>query len=305
VTPQPLDSETGLPAAEPASAAVRLTALQTFVERPVFKQTITALIFFNAIILGALTFTETGSAWHDRLAAIDQIVLMIFVVEILLKMAAWRGEFFRNGWNIFDFIVVGVSLVPASSSLAIMRALRVLRIFRLLHVVPMMRRITEALFRAIPGRSAILAVIVLIIYVSAVIATDLFGETENEEVLMLFGDLHSSALSLFQVMTMDGWRNEVVQKVMDDGHPYAWIFFLIFIFVASFAVLNLFIALFVDALQAEHDAAQDEMMTELEDKAEDAEEERHQMLSLLQSMRAEIAELKEAVQDQSNSPRAD
>lgn len=299
MTPQPLESETGIDSAGEVLAS-ELTPLQAFLERPVVKQTITGLIFFNAIILGALTFTEHGTPWHSRLALIDQAVLTIFVLEIGLKLVAWRRDFFRNGWNIFDFIVVGVSLVPASSSLAIMRALRVLRIFRLLHVVPMMRRITEALFRAIPGMSAILAVIALIIYVSAVIATDMFGRTENEDVLMLFGDLHTSALSLFQVMTMDGWRNEVVQKVMDDGHPYAWIFFLIFIFVASFAVLNLFIALFVDALQAEHDAAQDEMMTELEDKAEDAEEERHQMLAILADLKDEIAELRQAVESQSN-----
>ncbi|MEO0882297.1 MAG: ion transporter [Pseudomonadota bacterium] len=302
MTPQPLENDTGLKTTREASPD-GLTPLQAFVERAAFKQTITGLIFFNAIILGALTFTEHGTPWHDRLALIDEAVLMIFVLEIALKLAAWRRDFFRNGWRIFDFIVVFISLVPASSSLAIMRALRVLRIFRLLHVVPMMRRITEALFRALPGMSAILAVIALIIYVSAVIATDMFGRTDNEDVQMLFGDLHSSALSLFQVMTMDGWRNEVVQKVMDDGHPYAWVFFLIFIFVASFAVLNLFIALFVDALQAEHDAAQDEMMNELEDKAEDAEEERHQMLSLLQSLREEIVELRQAVEDQSNSPR--
>lgn len=265
-------------------------------EKPVFNQTITGLIFFNAFILGALTFTEIGTVWHDRLEIVDEVILIIFVAEIVLKLIAWRTDFFRNGWHVFDFIVVAISLVPASSSLAIMRALRVLRIFRLLHVVPMMRRITEALFRAIPGMSAILAVIALIIYVSAVIATDMFGRTDNEEVEMLFGNLHTSALSLFQVMTMDGWRNEVVQKVMDDGHPYAWIFFLIFIFVASFAVLNLFIALFVDALQAEHDAAQDEMMTELEDKAEDAEEERQQMLSLLRSLHKEIADLRQVVE---------
>ncbi|MEO1405147.1 MAG: ion transporter [Pseudomonadota bacterium] len=301
MTPQPLENEAAFPA-QKATSAGELTRLQAFVGRPAFTQTITGLIFFNAIILGALTFTELGSEWHRRLTLIDHAVLAIFVVEIGLKLVAWRGEFFRNGWYIFDFIVVGASLIPASSGLAIMRALRVLRIFRLLHVVPMMRRITEALFRAIPGMSAILAVIALIIYVSAVIATDTFGRTDNEEVQMLFGDLHSSALSLFQVMTMDGWRNEVVQKVMDDGHPYAWVFFLIFIFVASFAVLNLFIALFVDALQAEHDAAQDEMMTELEDKAEDAEEERHKMLTLLESLKDEIAELRQSIEGRSNPP---
>lgn len=270
------------------------TKLQRLVAYTGFKAFITLLIGLNALILGALTFAEKGSAMHAHLSLADHIILGFFVLEMILKIAAWRMRFFKFGWNLFDITIIAISLVPASAAFAVLRAFRVLRILRLLHVVPMLRRITEALFRALPGMSAIIAVMALMIYVSAVIATDLFGQTDTPEVRALFGDLPSSALSLFQVMTMDGWRFEVMQKVIDDGHPYAWIFFLLYVFLAGFAVLNLFIAVFVEALQAEHESDQDEKIEELDDKVDDARLMREEMLGLLKDLRSEIAELKKA-----------
>jgi len=269
-----------------------VTKLQKFVAHEVFKRVIAAMIIVNAIVLGALTFVEPGTLEHYCLTFIDNCILIFFVFEITLKIVAWRRQFFSFGWNIFDLIVVGISVVPATETFAVLRAMRVLRILRLLHIVPMLRRITEALFRALPGMSAIIAVMALAIYVGAVIATNLFGNTDNEEVVMMFGDLPSSALSLFQVMTMDGWRFEVMQKVVDDGHPYAWVFFLTFLFLASFAILNLFIAVFVEALQSEHEAEQDDKIEELDDKADEARAARDEMLEILKDIRAELAEMR-------------
>lgn len=284
------------------------TGLQRFVCAPLFRYAIIFLIFANAIILGALTFTEPDTSWHRQLLLLDYAILAIFVVELVLKLIAWRLRFFRGGWNIFDALVIGVSLVPAIGAFSVLRSMRVLRVLRLLHFVPMLRRITEALFRALPGMTAIIAVMVLMIYVGAVIGTNLYGSTENPEVEALFGDLHSSALSLFQVMTMDGWRFEVMQKVIDDGNPYAWLFFLIFIFLASFAILNLFIAVFVEALQAEHDAETDDKIDELEDLAEDGAQMNKQMLQMLQEIKSEMAGLRaelEVVRSQRPAPKAD
>ncbi len=268
------------------------TRLQLFVSSRLFRFVIIALIFINAVILGALTFTEPGTLWYNRLLLADYVILAVFVLEMMIKLIAWRFAYFKIGWNIFDVMVIAISLVPASGAFAVLRAMRVLRVLRLLHFVPMLRRITEALFRALPGMTAIIGVMVLMIYVGAVIATNLFGNTQNPEVIALFGDLHSSALSLFQVMTMDGWRFEVMQKVIDDGHPYAWVFFLVFLFLASFAILNLFIAVFVEALQAEHDAAQDDKIDELEDLAEDGAMIRGQILERLKDMQSEMASLR-------------
>lgn len=266
--------------------------LYTLVEAAWFRNVVTGLIILNAVILGVLTVKSLPADLRHALRVIDVTITYLFAAEILLKLLVFRLDFFRSGWNWFDFIVVGISLVPGGDGLSVLRALRVMRVLRLLHIVPMMRRITEALLKALPGMGAILAVLGLLTYVWAVMATNMYGNTDNPEVIELFGDLPKSAFTLFQVMTMDGWRFEVVQKVIDDGHAYAWVFFLSFIFLASFAVLNLFIALIVDALQAGQEALQEEQIEALEEDAEEAHAEREEIIDLLQELRAEIAELK-------------
>lgn len=271
--------------------------IESFIEGKLFRNFITTLIIVNAVILGILTYERSmPDGLVSSLSWFDQAVTIVFCVEIALKIAVYRLGFFKSGWNWFDFLVVAISLVPGGAAFSVLRAMRVLRILRLLHIVPMMRRITEALLNALPGMGAILAVLALLTYVGAVMATNLFGDTDNEEVLQLFGDLPSSAYSLFQVMTMDGWRFEVVQKVVDDGNPYAPFFFLIFIFIASFAVLNLFIALIVDALAAEQRAATEEHLDEIEEDMDEefdsADKERDEIIELLQELKAEIAVLR-------------
>ena len=261
-----------------------------------FRNFITGLIIINAIILGILTYEEYLSPGTvTALEVMDRAITIIFAVEIGLKLILYRLNFFRAGWNWFDFIVVGISLVPGGQGFSVLRALRVLRVLRLLHVVPMMRRITEALLKALPGMGAIVAVLALLTYVYAVMATNMYGNTTNEEVQQLFGDLPSSAFSLFQVMTMDGWRFEVVQKVIDDGHPWAPLFFLTFIFIASFAVLNLFIALVVEALANEQKAATEGVLEEIGEDADQAEEERDEIRDVLKALRMEIAELRRSL----------
>ena len=276
------------------------SALESFIESKTFRSAITSLIILNAIILGALTYSESlPGGVVSALFWLDVAITIIFAAEIALKLVVYRLRFFKEGWNWFDFIVVGISLIPATQGFSVLRALRVLRVLRLLHVVPTLRRITEALLNALPGMGAIVAVLALLTYVGAVMATTMFGNTDNPEVLQLFGDLPSSAYSLFQVMTMDGWRFEVVQKVVDDGHPYAPFFFLIFIFVASFAVLNLFIALIVDALAASERAATDEHLDEIEEELDEefsaADLERDEIIAMLKSMKKEIVALRAAV----------
>lgn len=281
------------------------STLERAIEGKLFRHFITSLIIINAVILGVLTYERTlPTGVVSSLSWVDQAVTMIFAVEIATKLVVYRLNFFKSGWNWFDFLVVGVSLVPGGAAFSVLRAMRVLRILRLLHIVPMLRRITEALLNALPGMGAILAVLALLTYVGAVMATNLFGDTENEEVLQLFGDLPSSAYSLFQVMTMDGWRFEVVQKVVDDGNPYAPFFFLIFIFIASFAVLNLFIALIVDALAAEQRAATVEHLDEIEEEMDEefgvADKEREEILVLLGSLKQDIAALKASQSDETS-----
>ena len=285
---------------KPISGAGRAPVLKKLVEAGLFQSFITSLIIINAAVLGLLTYESNMSQnLVSGLSLFDRLVTLIFAVEILLKLIVYRMSFFKIGWNWFDFIVVGISLTPGGAAFSVLRAMRVLRLLRLLHIVPMMRRITEALLNALPGMGAILAVLSLLTYVAAVMATNMFGQTDNPEVLELFGTLPESAYSLFQVMTMDGWRFEVVQKVVDDGHPYAPLFFLVFIFLAIFAVLNLFIALIVDALtEAQREATQDQLThidEELVHEFEDADLERDEIRRLLQKLQEEVVSLRDSL----------
>lgn len=278
--------------------------LERVIELVWFRRTILALIILNAIILGVLTYRAQLADWFVfSLDILDYGITAVFVFEIGLKLVVYRLKFFKSGWNWFDFLVVGVSLIPGGTGFAVLRAMRVLRVLRLLRVIPTMRHIVEALMKALPGIAAVVAVLTLVIYVAAVMATNMYGSSENPEVAMLFGDLPRSAFSLFQVMTMDGWRFEVAQKVIDDGNPLAWVFFLIFILIASFAILNLFIALLVESLQTEQRALMEgeleEIEGELEEEFSGAVGERAKMMALLKEMKTEISELKRAI-DQKN-----
>jgi len=213
---------------------------------------IIALIVINAIVLGLETSPSAMAFAGPALLALDTAILAIFVVELLAKLAVQRAGFFRNGWNLFDSMVVSIALVPAGESLSVLRTLRILRVLRLVSSVPSMRRVVAALLRAIPGMGSILSLLALVFYVSSVMATKLFGAGFPE----WFSTIGASAYTLFQIMTLESWSMGIVRPVM-AAQPYAWAFFVPFILVTSFAVLNLFIGIVVDAMHSEH-AAEEE-----------------------------------------------
>jgi voltage-gated sodium channel len=219
------------------------------IERPVVQNLLIALIVINAIVLGMETSASLMARWGGLLVAIDQLILAVFVVEIGLRIAAHRLAFFRDPWSVFDFLVVAVALLPASGPFAVLRALRVLRVLRLLTMVPSMRRVVGGLLAAIPGLSSVIAIIAIIFYVAAVIATRLFGERFPD----WFGSLGESAYTLFQVMTLESWSMGIARPVM-EAYPYAWLFFVLFIMISTFTMLNLFIAIIVNAMQSQQHA---------------------------------------------------
>jgi voltage-gated sodium channel len=264
-----------------------------FVESAPFRNLILTLIVFNAITLGLETFPYEGAWFTIALPLVDKIVVSVFVFEITLKLVAYRHRFFLSGWNWFDLVVISVSILPDAGGFSVLRALRILRAFRLFSVMPEMRQVVEALLRAIPGMGAIMAVLGLIFYVSAVMGVKLFGETNPE----IFGSLGESAITLFQVMTLEGWATEV-QNPVREYHDWAWAFFLVFIVLTSFAVLNLFIAIIVDSLQSKH----------LEDGDERADADRAELHHEIADLRADIAALTATIQRSSGSsiaPNAD
>ncbi len=225
-----------------------------FVESPRIQRVIMALIVLNAVTLGLETSPTVMAHAGDLLHAIDRAVLAVFVVEIAAKLIGRGFGFFKSGWNVFDFIVVSIALVPAAGPFTVLRALRILRVLRLLSVVPKMRRVVESLLRAVPGISSIAAILLLIFYVFAVIATNLFAASFDD----WFGTVGRSMYSLFQIMTLESWSMGIVRPVM-EVYPYAWLFFVPFILIATFTMLNLFIAIIVSAMQeqAEHDHAEE------------------------------------------------
>lgn len=233
-----------------------MSRLQAFLEHRNFTGFITVLILLNAITLGLETDDSLMAAYGALLHTIDHVILAIFVLELVLKLVAYRLNFFRVGWNWFDLLIIGVSLIPATGSLSVLRALRVFRVLRLLSVVPSMRRVVSALFRAIPGMASIMSVLLVIYYVAAVLATHTFGHSNDETLESLFGDVGSSMFTLFQLMTLEGWRTDVANPTMAI-YPWSWIFFVVFITVTSFAVLNLFIGVIVDAMNIIHEEEED------------------------------------------------
>ena len=220
--------------------------LGEWLARPRVERALIGLIVLNAVILGLETFPGVMAQSGEWLLAIDSAILAIFVVEIALRIAAHGRRFFTDPWSLFDFAVVGIALVPATGPLAVLRTLRVLRVLRMLTLLPSMRRVVGGLISAIPGLSSVILLMGLIFYVSAVMATGLFGDNFPG----WFGNLGESAYTLFQVMTLESWSMGIARPVI-DAHPFAWIFFVLFILITSFTMLNLFIAVIIDATQSE------------------------------------------------------
>jgi voltage-gated sodium channel len=264
--------------------------ISTLIEGLVIQRFITILIVLNAITLGLETAPDWINGYGKLFHAFDMFVLMVFTCEILGKLQ-YRGiHFFKDGWNIFDFLIVSIALLPSSTEFSVIRALRILRTLRLISVVPQMRRVVQALITAIPGMLSVGAIILLVFYIGAVLTTNLFGASHPQ----WFGSIGESMYSLFQVMTLESWSMGIVRPVMEI-HPNAWVFFVPFILVTSFAILNLFIGIIVDAMQTQH----------LEDETSVHEEvSKEQTKSIrddLATVRQDIASLKRSLESKAKS----
>ncbi len=279
--------------------ATERSRLQVVIESPGFRYSITALILINAAILGLETSSQAMAAAGDLLVALDRVIIAIFAAEILTKLWVYRQRFFTDPWNLFDFTVVAVSLVPASAAFSVLRALRILRVLRLVSVVPSMRKVVHALLSAIPGMGSIVALLSLLYYVFSVMATKLFGSTFPD----WFGSIGASAYSLFQIMTLESWSMGIVRPVM-EVYPLAWAFFVPFILITSFAVLNLFIAIIVNAMQSQHEAENKEAFAafseqshgdvqRIEDDIRAVHEELRSLRALLEDQRPSTRSVKE------------
>ena len=235
---------------------------------------LTSLIVVFAITLALLSYLE-GQAEPNMmligaLKAIDIAIFSAFCAELVLKIYAFRGKFFTHGWNMFDLSVIIISIIGMAASITTFRSIRVLRTLRIVTNIPSMRAVIESFLRSIPGIASVVMVMVLMIFVFALIGQNLYSDVSSE----LFGSLHRSAFTLFTVLTLEGWP-DVSRTVMAEV-PSAWIYFVSFIAINSFVVLNLMIAVIIDAMHKEYD--------------EDAEEDREDILFEIKELRRELAE---------------
>ena len=248
-----------------------------FIAGALFRNIVIGIIVFSAVLMGIQTtdWAQTGGG-KNLVLALDIAVTTFFVVEILVKLLVFRQRFFRDGWNIFDLLIVIISLVPATQGLRVIRTLRVLRILRLMSAIPSMRLVITGLLRAIPGMLSAIALLLIVIYVFAILSTQLFGGQCYPGYLdrceYFFGDLGRSLYTLFQIMTLESWSHGIVRPVA-EVYPWSLGFFVLYVTVTAFAALNLFIGVVVNAMDS-------------------AREEEHEGEPTLADLKAELAEIK-------------
>ncbi len=227
-------------------------AIRNLVESKNFNNFIILIILINSVVIGMETYHLSASTQHF-LKIIDQTCLSIYVVEMLLKLYVYHLSYFKSGWNWLDFTIVVVALSPLSSTFSIFRMLRILRALRLLSMVPAIRRVVNSLLYSIPGVSTSFGLLLIIFYIFGVIAVNLFGAKFPE----WFGTLQASLYTLFQIMTLESWSMGIARPVMEQ-FPSAWIFFIPFILLSTFMILNFVIGLIVDSVQFIRDAEKEE-----------------------------------------------
>jgi len=221
--------------------------LETWLETALVRNTIIGVILFNAVILGLETSEGVMTRAGGVITLLDQICLTIFVAELTAKLVVYGPRFFRSGWNLFDAVIIGVALIPGGQGFSVLRSLRILRVLRVVSVAPRLRRVVEGFVRALPGMGSVFLLMGIIFYIGAVMATKLFGQSFPD----WFGDLGRSAYTLFQIMTLESWSMGIVRPVL-EVFPYAWAFFVPFIIMTTFAVVNLLVGLIVNSMQDAH-----------------------------------------------------
>ena len=222
--------------------------VKTMVESKAFQAFVFAVIAVNAITIGIETSPPSEQA-ADLLEAFDYVCLGIYMVEAALKMYAYQGDYFKDGWNVFDFAIILLSLMPFRlmpmpvQFVRIVRLLRVVRVFRIISMFDRLRIIVESIARSIPGVLWTLLLLVIIVYAFDVAGVFLF----SERCPVQFGNLSSGLWSLFQVLTLEGWP-DIAHATMSE-YPHSWLFFVPFVILTSFIMVNIVIGIIVDAVE--------------------------------------------------------
>jgi len=232
--------------------------IRVLVESERFNNIVFVAILASSIAIGFETY-EWGPRGDTFLQRIDGLFLTVFVLEILLRIYAMGRDFFRDPWCVFDFLVVGIALIPARDFFAVFRVFRVLRAFRLVSRIPELKLVAESLIFSVRGLSAVATLLFVVTYVFAVLSTALFQSVSPE----YFGSLGRSLYSLFQVMTLESWSNGIVRDLINEKGWWVAIYFVIFIFMTTFTFLNMFVAIFTNTVVALEADSEEGVNTEL------------------------------------------
>ena len=232
---------------------------QRLVDSKYFEPIIIAIIVANSLLLGMETSKTLEERFGDQMRLGNQVALSIFIVEAIIKMVALAPRshrYFKDGWNVFDFIVIVAALIPATGQFAVIaRLARLLRALRLISAVKELRLIITALVRSIPSVGHVMMLMGIIVYIYAIMGYHFFHVDDPQN----WGSLGRSCLTLFNIITLEGWTE--VMAVAMEINGYAWIYFVSFVVVGTFVVINLLIAIIINNL----DEAKLERLRELEE----------------------------------------
>ena len=217
--------------------------MRRFLKSRYTRGVISAVIFVNAVVIGLLTVEGLHADVRTLLRAVDVGCLSFFVVEMVLKLWAYRTRFFRSPWNCVDLAVILISLLPQFGMFTTVRIFRSLRVFRVISGTKHLRLIVVAIFNSLPGIGWTAFLLMLIYYVYAILGVNLYGQDFPD----LFGSMQKAFFTLFRVMTLDNWCSEIAAPVI-KAHPMAWIYLVTFILVSAFIVMNVVVGIFVNSM---------------------------------------------------------
>lgn len=225
-----------------------IDACRSLAEHPRFQRAILAVIVINAALIGFETSPALWERYGDLFHALNFVIQAIFVVEIVVRLLAHVPgihRFFTDGWNVFDFTVVAVSLLPMAGPLAnVARLARLLRALRLVSALPELRLLVSTMLRSLPSLGNVLLLLSLILYVYAVVGVTLFAQVDAPN----WGSLGAAFLTLFEMLTLEGWVE--LMEASSAATPWAWVYYVSFVVIAVFVVVNLFIAIVIDNLES-------------------------------------------------------
>lgn len=254
------------------------TQFQNLRDNKAFELFVISVIVISSLMIGIKTY-HLNPLVLDSLVVLDYGVTIFFVIEILIRMAAERRfvDFFKKGWNIFDFVIVVVSLIPLDDSeyALIARVLRLFRVMRLISFIPELRVLVSALISALPRMGYVALLMFIIFYLYAVIGNLLFSHINP----VLWGDLGISLLTLFRVATFEDWTDVMYETMAVYG--FSWIYYITFIFFSAFVFLNMMIGIVVEVLDEEHTKMMAEEVAEEKAEEEDKQVKLQQEVALL------------------------